>query len=75
MTIGQRKPPINQVREKSCFCDVCIQNDAMGQCENIVTGYVSEWTWTNIIRSTPYEEDDNDIDIHNPMLMQLKFLK
>ena len=41
----------------------------MGQYENIVNGYVSEWTWTNIIRSTPYEEDENDIDIHNPMYL------
>ena len=39
----------------------------MGQCENIVNGYVTKWTWKNIIRSNPYEEYDNDIDIHNPM--------
>ena len=67
MTTEKHKPPIIQVREKSCFCDVFIQNNAMGQCKNIVIGYVSEWTWTNINKSTPYEEDDNDIDIHNPM--------
>ena len=67
MTTGQHKSPVIQVREKSCFCDVCIQNNAMGQCENIVNGYVFELTWTNIIRSTPYEEDDIEINIHNPM--------
>ena len=67
MITRHHKPPVIQVREKSCFCDVCIQNNVMGQCENIVNGYVSEWTWTNIIRSALYEEDDNEIDIHNPM--------
>ena len=60
MTTRQHKPPIVQVREKSCFWDIFIQKNAIGQCENIMTGYVFEWTWTNIIRSSPYEEDDND---------------
>ena len=63
MTTEQHKLPVIQVREKLRFCDICIQNNAMGQCENIVARYV------NIIRSTPYEEDDNDIDIHNPMYL------
>ena len=67
VTTGQHKPPVIQVREKSYFCNVCIQNNAIGQCENIGNGYVFEWTWTNIIRITLYEEDENDIDIHNPM--------
>ena len=69
MTTGQHKPPIIQVREKSCFCDACINNTAMSQCKNIANGYVLEWKWKEIIRSPPYEEDDGDIDIHNPMYL------
>ena len=39
----------------------------MSQCKNIANGHVSGWKWKEIIRSPPYEEDDNDIDIHNPI--------
>ena len=39
----------------------------MSQYENIANGYVSNWKWKEIIKSPPYEEDSNDIDIHNPM--------
>ena len=67
MTRRQKTPLVIQVGEKSYFCDVYIQNNAMGECKNIVNGYVSKWTWTNIIRSTPYEEDENDMKICNPM--------
>ena len=67
MTKRQHIPLVIQVREKSCFCDAYINNNAMSQCENIANGYVSKWKRKEIIRSPPYEEDDNDIDIHNLM--------
>ena len=49
------------------MCDACINNNAMIQCEKIMNGYVLEWKQKEIIRSPPYEEDDNEIDIHNSM--------
>ena len=67
MTTGKYKSSVIQVREKSCVHDVYINNNAMSQCKNIANGYVSEWKWKEIIKSPPYEEDENDIDTHNPM--------
>jgi hypothetical protein len=56
-----------QVREKSCFCAHCIEDNPLSQCENIANGYVSEWDMKELIRMPPYEDDDIDINIHDPI--------
>jgi hypothetical protein len=67
MTTGQHKPPLIQLRDKSCFCEDCVNNNTMSQCVNIASGYVSQWDQKELVRMPPYEDDDNDIDIHDPI--------
>ena len=67
MTTGQHKPPLIQLRDKSCFCEDCLNNNIMSQCVNITNGYVSQWDQKELVRMPPYEDDDNDIDIHDPI--------
>ena len=71
MTIGQHKPPVNQVRKKSYFCDACINKTVMSQCENIANGYVSWWDMMEFIRMPPYEDDAMAINIHDAIFSWL----
>ena len=43
MTIGNHKPPVIKVREKTCFCDDYIKENLVSVCENIVNECVSHW--------------------------------
>ena len=65
MTIGNHKPLVIKVREKTCFCDDYIKDNPVSECENIVNGYVSHWDSKEIVRKPPFE--DADIDIHDPI--------
>ena len=65
MTIGNHKPLVIKVREKSCFSDDCIKENPVSVCENIVNGYVSHWDLKEIVRKPPFE----DIDIHEPIYL------
>lgn len=66
MTTRHHKPPLIQVREKSCFCANCVEDNPMSQCKNSANGYVSQLDMKEFIRMPPYEDDENDIDIHDP---------
>ena len=55
------------VREKSCFCIDCIEDNAnIDQCENIRDGYVSQWEMKQLISMPPFVEDDN-VDVYDPL--------
>ena len=65
MTIGNHKPLVIKVRDKTCFCDDYIKDNLVSVCENIANGYVSHWNLKEIVRKPPFEDADIDIDIHD----------
>lgn len=65
MTIGHNKPLVIHVREKSCFCVHCIENNAnIQQCQNIRDRFVSQWEMKQFVAMPPFEESDI-VDIHD----------
>ena len=69
MTTRNHKPLVIKVREKTCFCNDCIEDNLVSACQNIVNVHISDWDLKEIVRKPPFEDADIDIDIHDPVYL------